>query len=78
MFSEAGAPHHTPHLHAYYGENQAVYSIDPVQPIAGTLPHRQQRLVEAWIELYQEELIENWNHIEAGEPVKKIPPLRRE
>jgi len=34
--------------------------------------------VEAWIELYQEELLENWNLVEAGEPIKKVPPLKRE
>jgi hypothetical protein len=31
-----------------------------------------QRLVGAWIELYQVELLENWNHAEAGEPLNKV------
>lgn len=34
----------------------AVYTIDPVELSAGSLPRRQQRLVEAWAELHQAEL----------------------
>ena len=47
MFAELGEPHHSPHFHAYYGEETAVYGIEPVEIIAGSLPRRQQRLVEA-------------------------------
>jgi hypothetical protein len=54
MFLEAGAPHHLPHFHAYYGDAVAVYQASPVELIAGSLPRRQARLVEAWAELHQE------------------------
>ncbi len=77
MFTETGERHHTPHLHAYYQETKAVFGIDPIELIAGQLPRRQQRFVEAWMELYQEELLENWNLANAGEPINRIPPLRR-
>jgi hypothetical protein len=30
-----------------------VYAIDPVGVLAGSLPRRQHRLVEAWAELHQ-------------------------
>ncbi len=78
MFVETGIQHHVPHLHAYYQDACAVYRIDTGEILAGMLPRRQQRLVEAWIELYREELLENWQRINAGEPIQKIPPLRRE
>lgn len=78
MFIETGTQHHTPHLHAYYQDTAATYRIDTGELLAGELPRRQQRLVEAWIELYREELMENWKRINAGEPIQKIPPLRRE
>jgi len=78
MFTETGVQHHAPHLHAYYQDYQATYRIDTGELLAGFLPRRQQRLVEAWLELYQEELLENWNLVEAGEPIKKVPPLTRE
>ncbi len=77
IFTETGAQHHTPHIHAYYQEHKAVYGIDPVELLAGQLPRRQHRLVEAWMELYQEELIADWNRAFAGEPIEKIPPLQK-
>ena len=75
IFTETGVQHHTPHIHAYYQEHKAVYGIAPVELLAGELPRRQQRLVEAWMELYQEELLADWELALNGEPVNKIPPL---
>jgi hypothetical protein len=60
MFAEPAAPHHQPHFHAYYQDAVAIYSIAPVEVIAGTLPVRQRRLVEAWAELHQDELQHDW------------------
>ena len=57
MFMEVGAQHHIPHFHAYYQEEVGIFSIDPVELIAGSLPKRQNRLVEACAELHQQELI---------------------
>ncbi len=77
LFTETGERHHIPHLHVYYQDNVAVYGINPVELLAGELPRRQQRLIEAWIELYQEELIRNWNLASEGKPINKIHPLTR-
>lgn len=55
MYFEALEPHHTPHFHAYYQEEVAVYQITPIELLAGSLPKRQQRLVEAWAELHQQD-----------------------
>lgn len=57
-------------------DNRAVYGFSPIELLAGELPRRQQRLVEAWMELYREELLEDWQLALAGEPVNKIPPLQ--
>lgn len=57
MYWEANAPHHNAHFHAYYQNDVAVFGIDPVELIAGSLPRRQQRFVEAWAELHQQELL---------------------
>src|SRR5438105_3338632 len=56
VFMELGGPHHTPHFHAYYQEEVGIFSIYPVELVAGSLPKRQLRLVEAWAELHQAEL----------------------
>lgn len=54
MYMEVGGPHHLPHFHAYYQDEVAVFSLDPIELIAGSLPRRQRRFVEAWAELHQE------------------------
>ena len=50
MFPEAGGQHHVAHFHAYWQDHVAVIRIDPVDVLAGSLPARQRRLVEAWAE----------------------------
>lgn len=76
MFTEAGGPHHRPHFHAYYQDSVAVFSIDPVELMAGSLPLRQRRLVEAWAELHQRELGEDWALLQEGQRPMPIEPLR--
>lgn len=40
MFAEPQAPHHLPHFHAYYQNEVAIYSIEPLEMIGGGLPKR--------------------------------------
>ncbi len=75
MYMEVGAPHHEPHFHAYYQDDVAVFSLDPVELITGKLPRRQRRLVVAWAELHQAELVANWERLQSGEPPLPIDPL---
>lgn len=75
MFAEPQAKHHTPHFHVYYHDFDAVFGIEPVGLLAGELPGRQQRLVEGWAELHQEELMEDWRLLEQRIPPNKIAPL---
>lgn len=37
---------------------------------------RQRRLIEAWAELHQEELIDDWNRLQAGQRPLPIEPLK--
>ena len=76
MFVEPDTPHHKPHFHAYYQDDVAIYSIESLELIAGHLPRRQQRFVEAWAELHQYELRENWVRLQRGEQPIKIEPLK--
>ncbi len=75
MFVEVGTPHHRSHFHAYYQEQVAIFSLQPVELIAGELPKRQQRLVEAWAELHQAELLADWRLLQAGQRLLPIAPL---
>ncbi len=76
MYVEPQAPHHRPHFHAYYQENVGVYAIDTIELIAGQLPRRQHRLVEAWAELHQRELLTDWERLQSGQMPFKIDPLQ--
>jgi hypothetical protein len=75
MFSEPAAGHHEAHFHAFYQEHAAVFTIRPVLMIAGYLPQRQQRLVEAWAELHQDELETDWRQLIDGRAAVPIKPL---
>ena len=76
MFSEPFAPHHKPHFHAYYQGQVAVFGISPVELLAGSLPPKQQRLVEAWAELHQGELAADWARLQEGRRPLPIEPLK--
>jgi hypothetical protein len=76
MYAEVNAPHHEPHFHAYYQDEMAIYTLAPIDLIVGSLPRRQQRLVEAWAELHQTELITDWNLLQTGRRPAPIEPLR--
>ena len=76
MFAEAGSPHHVAHFHAYYQDEVGIFIIDPVELIAGSLPRRQRRLVEAWAELHQAELRVDWQRLQEGETAEPIEPLK--
>jgi hypothetical protein len=76
MYAEAGHQHHSPHFHAYYQDAVAIYNIESLELIAGKLPRRQERFVEAWAELHQKELLENWKRLQKGQPPAKIKPLQ--
>jgi hypothetical protein len=77
MYAEAGGQHHPPHFHAYYQEDVAIYGVDTIDHLAGSLPRRQQRFVEAWAEIHQQQLLENWGRLQQGRPPRRIEPLEQ-
>jgi hypothetical protein len=69
------AQHNRPHFHAYYQDDVAIIAVDKIELIGGNLPNRQQRLVEAWAEIPQSELLEDWQYLQSGRPPSRIAPL---
>jgi hypothetical protein len=67
--------HGVPHIHARYAEAEASMCIDDGEILAGELPRKQLRLVQAWIELHRDELMADWELAMAGENPYKIDPL---
>jgi Domain of unknown function (DUF4160) len=75
MYAEFGEPHHLPHFHAYYQDEVAIFRLSPVELLSGELPRRQRRLVEAWAELHENELINDWKRLHSGEKPLPVEPL---
>ncbi len=67
--------HNLPHIHAKYSEFEASITIEDGEILAGKLPRKQLRLVQAWIELHRDELIADWEISISGENPYKINPL---
>lgn len=67
--------HNLPHIHARYAEFEASIDLVEAELLAGELPRKQLRLVQAWIELHRDELMADWELAAAGELPYKIDPL---
>ena len=66
--------HNPPHFHAYYGEFQAIFTLDG-EMTEGSMPRKQTRLIQAWTEIHLDELKANWELAINGEPIFRIEPL---
>ena len=64
--------HNPPHIHAVYGEYNALIDILSLDLIEGDLPPRALKLVQEWGGKYQDTLLEMWNKQE----FQKIPGLK--
>ncbi len=60
MFFYDTEKHHRPHIHAEYQDQVAVYAIDDGTVLAGNLSPKKHKLVVAWIEIHQEDLLADW------------------
>ena len=68
--------HHIPHIHVKYQEQEVVLSIPDGDVLEGELKRNKMKLVQACIEIHQEELIANWELANQGESIFKIEPLK--
>lgn len=74
LFADIGQ-HNRPHFHVYYNEYEASVSVDG-ELLAGSLPVKQLRMVQAWAAIHEEELYVVWNKAVRKEPFEKIAPLK--
>ena len=75
MICSYNGQHNKPYFHVYYAEYEASISIDG-EILAGSLPVKQLRLVQAWTAIHEEELYAAWNKAVRNEAFGKIEPLR--
>jgi hypothetical protein len=68
--------HNLPHIHVRYGELEGVYKISDGNLLEGFLPANKEKLVKAWIEIHNEELMANWQLAVSGNKIFSIDPLK--
>ncbi len=68
--------HNPPHFHATYNDNEIAVSINDINVLKGVFPSKQLKLVLAWAELHQDELLKNWNLSKEHDQLIKIKPLQ--
>jgi hypothetical protein len=68
--------HQQPHIHVRYQNSEAVISIPDGEVLEGEIPRSKMKLVLAWIEIHQEDLMADWQLAANGQTPYKIDPLR--
>lgn len=74
MYKEINSPHHKPHVHAVYSGEKMSISTDGTI-LAGRLPRKQQKYVEAWVALREDELNAAWIALNEHSEVLKVKGL---
>jgi hypothetical protein len=74
MIYSDDSQHHRPHFHVYYNEYEASIGVDG-ELLAGSLPVKQLKLVQAWAAIHEDELYIAWNNAVRNLPFGKIDPL---
>lgn len=75
MYYVDTARHHKPHIHAKYQNFKVAVSIPEGEVLTGNFPPSKMKLLQAWIELRQEELLADWQLAVNGEKPFEIKPL---
>jgi len=68
--------HHLPHIHVRYQGDNASISIVDGSLLDGSIPSRQLKMVQAWIEIHSDELHADWELAVSGEEPYRIAPLQ--
>lgn len=68
--------HNWPHIHVKFQNEEAVFRIPDGKILGGSIPTGKVKLVEAWIELHQDELMADWELAVSGNKIFSIEPLR--
>lgn len=74
MYYDDVAQHYKPHVHVFYGGEEAVVALDG-EVLSGRLPTKQYRMLNGWLALHEKEVYTAWNNAVAKKPFDKIEPL---
>jgi len=76
MFYGDNKRHNLPHIHVQYQEYEAEISIPDGVLLAGSLPPKKMKLVQAWIVMHEEDLMADWELATNEKNIFRIEPLR--
>ena len=76
MFFRDNERHHTPHIHARYQGSEASISIETGEILQGSLPPKQLKMIQVWIDIHKEELMLDWELAVNGDAPFRISPLQ--
>lgn len=76
MYFKDNKQHNLPHIHVKYQADEVIVQIPDGVVLEGSIPKAKMKLLQAWVELHQEELIADWELAVSGEQPYKIDPLR--
>ena len=68
--------HNVPHIHVRAEGEEAVIAIPDGEVLQGAIRANKLRLVQAWVEIHKDELMQCWNLAVDGKPTFRIEPLR--
>ena len=68
--------HHLPHIHVRFQGREVVLAIPNGDVLEGEIRGNKLKLVQARIEIHQDELMADWELASQGESVFQIDPLR--
>jgi hypothetical protein len=68
--------HNPPHFHAMYQGSKAVFNIQSGEMVDGSIPAKQVKLIQAWVELHKDELLADWDLAQSNDMPYAIEPLR--
>lgn len=74
MYFSESSSHHLPHIHTRYNEHKATYDLNS-NKLNGSMPKKQDKLIQAWIQIHKEELESLWILIRDENKYFKIKPL---
>ena len=66
--------HLPPHFHVRYQDQEVTVDIE-TGIVTGRMSKRALRMVFEWLEIHQNELMDNWERARAREALSKIEPL---
>lgn len=68
----AHGKHKAPYFHARYQGSDASFSINTQKVLAGQIPKKVIKLIQAWAKTHKNELKQNWSRVQAHEVPKYI------